>query len=82
MSRIEQLPKMWQRPGMYLFDYVPADNASMFAEFIHATYYMSGNNRPQRVRFQSEGEYHVMTAQNYCIPLNEIGLRRIAVRQH
>lgn len=81
MSRIEQLPKMWQRAGMYLFDYARSDGASMFAEFIHATYYMSGMNRPKRVRFQSQGEYQLMIAEGYGVQLDEIGMANGAHRE-
>jgi hypothetical protein len=73
MSRIEQLPKMWQRPGMYLFDYYHSDGASMLAEFIHTTYYLSGTNRPSKVRFQSHGEMYTCIAEGVEIKLDEIG---------
>lgn len=72
MSRIEQLAKMWQRPGMYLFDYYRSDGASMLAEFIHATYYLSGMNRPKKVRFQSHGEMYGCVAEGYDIKLDGI----------
>ncbi|MGB0385011.1 MAG: hypothetical protein ACPGWR_09330 [Ardenticatenaceae bacterium] len=74
MSRVDLLPKMWQRAGMYLFDYVRTDGASMYAAFIHAVYEMSERSeRPKRVRFQAQGEYHVMIAEDYQIGLNSIG---------
>lgn len=73
MSRIEQLPKMWQRPGMYLFDYRRSDGASMFAEFIHATYYLSGRNRPKKVRFQSHREMYGCVAEGYEMTRDGMG---------
>ena len=77
MSRIEQLPKMWQRPGMYLFDYIRSDGASMLAEFIHATYYLSGMNRPKKVRFQSHGEMYACIAEGYEIKLDGMGITHL-----
>lgn len=77
MSRIDILPKMWQRPAMYLFDYVQTDSASMVAEFIHAAYQMSGSTRPSKAVFQSQGEYHVMIAEGLRIQLNQIGMADI-----
>lgn len=77
MSRIEQLPKIWQRPGMYLFDYYHSDGASMLAEFIHTTYYLSGMNQPKKVRFQSHGEMYACVAEGYEIELDGIGITRL-----
>ena len=77
MSRIEQLPKMWQRPGMYLFDYMRSDGASMLAEFIHTTYYLSGANQPKKVRFQSQGEMYACIAEDYEIKLDGMGITHL-----
>ncbi len=77
MSRIEQLPKMWQRPGMYLFDYMRSDGASMLAEFIHTTYYLSGMNRPKKVRFQSQGEMYTSIAEDYEIKLDGMSITHL-----
>lgn len=63
---------------MYLFDYARSDGASMYAQFIHAVYQISsGVDLPKRIRFESQGEYHNIMAQNLNIQLDSIGIERV-----